>query len=45
LHGGEIFFWIKIVLAGLINHPNLVELPRCLIGEHLVELPQLKRSR
>jgi hypothetical protein len=43
LHGDEVFFRVKIVLAGLINDANLVELCRCPIQEHLVELPQLER--
>jgi hypothetical protein len=42
--GDEVFFWIKIVLAGLINHANLTELCRRFIGDHLVEFPQLERS-
>jgi hypothetical protein len=40
----EVFFRIKIVLAGLINHANLTELCRRFIGDHLVEFPQLERS-
>src|ERR1039458_6094574 len=39
LNGDEVFFWIKIVLAGFVNHPNLVELCCRLIGNHLVKLP------
>jgi len=44
LHGDEVPFWIKVVLAGLIDHANLMKLCRSLIGNCQVELPQLKGS-
>jgi hypothetical protein len=44
LHGDEVPFWIKVVLAGLIDHANVVELCRSLISNRLVDLPQLKRT-
>src|ERR1019366_5829412 len=36
-------FLDKVVLAGLIDHANVVELCRSLIGNRLVDLSQLKR--
>jgi hypothetical protein len=39
LHGDEVFFRIKIVLARFIDDANLVELYRRLIGNYLVKLP------
>src|SRR6266496_2554194 len=43
-HDDEVLLGIEIVLAGLVNHANLVELGRSFIGDDLVELPQLERS-
>jgi hypothetical protein len=39
LHGDEVFIWIKIVASGLIDHTNLVEFRRILIGDDLLQLP------
>lgn len=44
LHDYEVILWIKIVLARLIDHAYLVELCGRLVGDHLVELPQLERG-
>ena len=43
LHGDEVLFGIKIVLADFIDHTNLVELRCRLIRDRLVKFSQLER--
>jgi len=38
----EVVFWIKIVFAGLVNHPHQVTLRSWLVCDYLVQLSQLK---
>jgi hypothetical protein len=41
----KIFFGVKVIFTRLIDYSNLVELNGSFIGNNLIELSQLERSR